>query len=128
MRGGAGGCRDAARCAIDYVNLHGTGDARQRCGGGRWPRDSGVRAGHVPCSSTKGWIGHTLGASGIVGAVIASLAIEYGFLPGCLGMRTPDPAFRARVPHETERRPVRRVAVNSFGFGGSNCSLLLGAA
>ncbi len=47
----------------------------------------------MACSSTKGWSGHTLGACGILGALIAGLAIEHGFLPGCLGMREPDPAF-----------------------------------
>jgi 3-oxoacyl-[acyl-carrier-protein] synthase-1 len=65
---------------------------------------------------------------GILGAVIAGLAIEYGVLPACLGMRSPDPAFRSRVLARNEHRPVRRVAVNSFGFGGINCTLILGAA
>ncbi len=109
---------------IDYVNLHGTGTKANDA-----MEDAAVTAVFGPgmaCSSTKGWTGHTLGACGIVGAVIAGLAIEHGMLPGCLGMAAVDPAFRARVVAQTERSPVSRVAVNSFGFGGINCTLLLG--
>ena len=111
---------------IDYVNLHGTATRANDA-----MEDAAVTAVFGPgmaCSSTKGWSGHTLGACGILGTVIASLAIERGFLPGCLGVQTPDPAFRSRVLERTEHRRVRRVAMNSFGFGGINCTLLLGAA
>jgi 3-oxoacyl-[acyl-carrier-protein] synthase-1 len=109
---------------IDYVNLHGTGTKANDA-----MEDEAVTAVFGPgmaCSSTKGWTGHTLGACGILGAVIAGLAIEHGMLPGCLGMQAVDPAFRTRVIPNTERSPVHRVAVNSFGFGGANCTLLLG--
>ena len=83
----------------------------------------------TPCSSTKGWTGHTLGASGILEAVIAGLCIDHGFMPGCLNVTRLDPAFRARVMlARTEQRPVRRVISNSFGFGGINCSLIFGAS
>ena len=115
---------DAAE--VDYVNLHGTATRANDA-----MEDAAVSAVFGPgmaCSSTKGWSGHTLGACGILGAVIAGLAIERGFLPGCLGMQEPDPAFRSRVLRRTEHARVRRVAVNSFGFGGINCTLLLGAA
>ena len=109
---------------IDYVNLHGTGTKANDA-----MEDAAVTAVFGPgmaCSSIKGWTGHVLGACGIVGAVVSGLAIEFGLLPGCLGLQTPDPAFRAKVlPRNTQRR-VRRVAVNSFGFGGINCTLLLG--
>ena len=111
---------------VDYVNLHGTATRANDA-----MEDAAVSAVFGPgmaCSSTKGWSGHTLGACGILGAVIAGLAIERGFLPGCLGMQAVDPAFRSRVLPRTEHGRVRRVAVNSFGFGGINCTLLLGAA
>ncbi len=123
------GALDSAGLApgeVDYVNLHGTGTRANDS-----MEDAAVTAVFGPgtaCSSTKGWTGHTLGASGIVGAVIAGLAIERGMLPRCLGMTAVDPAFQAGVLTETARRRVRRVAVNSFGFGGINCTLLLGGA
>ena len=48
-------------------------------------------------------------------------------MPGCLNLSAPDPAFRCDVATENRRRPVRHVLSNSFGFGGSNCSLIFGA-
>jgi 3-oxoacyl-[acyl-carrier-protein] synthase-1 len=82
----------------------------------------------VVCSSLKGHVGHTLGASGIIEAVLCVLAMQDGFAPGTLQTQTLDSAMRAR--HLTQRHalPLRTVMANSFGFGGSNCSLLLGAA
>ncbi len=119
------GAAGLAAADVDYVNLHGTATRANDA-----MEDGAVAAVFGPgmaCGSTKGWSGHTLGACGILGAVIAELAIQHGFLPGCLGMRVPDPAFRSRVLTQTEHRRVRRVAVNSFGFGGINCTLILGA-
>jgi 3-oxoacyl-[acyl-carrier-protein] synthase-1 len=87
-----------------------------------------VFGGETPCSSTKGWTGHTLGASGIVEAVIAALCIRHDFMPGCLGVDMPDPDFRANVLIQNRQSPVHRVISNSFGFGGINCSLVLGEA
>jgi 3-oxoacyl-[acyl-carrier-protein] synthase-1 len=86
----------------------------------------GVFGDATPCSSTKGWMGHTLGASGIIEAMIAALCIRHQFLPGCLGVTELDPSFRTRVLVRNEAAKVRRVMSNSFGFGGINCSLLLG--
>ncbi|HEY2133443.1 MAG TPA: beta-ketoacyl-[acyl-carrier-protein] synthase family protein [Acetobacteraceae bacterium] len=124
MRGALAGA-GLEPAAVDYVNLHGTGtkanDAMEDVAA------LAVFGGDVPVSSTKGWTGHTLGASGIVEAVIGALCIRHGFMPGCLGVTEPDPAFRARVLTENVAAPVRRVMSNSFGFGGINCSLLLGA-
>ena len=82
----------------------------------------------VPCSSTKGWTGHTLGASGALEAIIAALvhrARAGARLPRT--STTADPAFRSDIAiAEPVAQPVRRVLSNSFGFGGSNCSLVLG--
>ena len=111
---------------IDYVNLHGTatrvGDAAED------KAVFGLFGGTVPCNSTKGFTGHTLGASGIVEAVISALAIRHGHIPASPTTREIDPAIACRYLTGGEDRPVRRVMSNSFGFGGGNCSLILGAA
>jgi 3-oxoacyl-[acyl-carrier-protein] synthase I len=111
---------------IDYINLHGTatriGDAAE---------DQAVVSlfgDATPCSSTKGHTGHALGASGIVEAVIAALAIAEGFLPGSPHTRMRDPALRCRYVTTAQPARVTRVLSNSFGFGGSNASLILGRA
>jgi 3-oxoacyl-[acyl-carrier-protein] synthase I len=117
----------AARLApaeVDYINLHGTGtranDAMEDVA------VTEVFGTETPCSSTKGWSGHTLGASGILEAAIAMLCLRHDLLPGCLGVTRLDPSFRARVLVDNRSAPVRRVMTNSFGFGGINCSLVLG--
>jgi 3-oxoacyl-[acyl-carrier-protein] synthase-1 len=111
---------------IDYVNLHGTGtkmnDAMEDLA---MVEVFGTAA---PCSSTKGWTGHTLGASGILEAVLTEQCLRHGFLPGCLNVDRLDPDFRAQVIIENTHHPIRRVMSNAFGFGGINCSLILGIA
>jgi 3-oxoacyl-[acyl-carrier-protein] synthase I len=111
--------------AVDYVNLHGTGtrsnDAMEDRAVAYLFGDRGV-----PCSSVKGWTGHTLGASGAVEALVAALCLEDGLVPGCLGVKQADPEFRSDVATANRAAPLRRVLSNSFGFGGSNCSLVLG--
>jgi 3-oxoacyl-[acyl-carrier-protein] synthase-1 len=112
--------------SIDYINLHGTGTVANDA-----MEDKAVFAvfgDQVPVSSTKGFTGHTLGAAGIVEAIITTLAIEHGFLPGCLNVSEVDPFFRAEVLTENRNTEVRYALSNSFGFGGSNCSLIFGLA
>jgi 3-oxoacyl-[acyl-carrier-protein] synthase-1 len=110
--------------AIDYINLHGTatpvGDAAEDRAVFDLFGDS------TPCSSTKGFAGHTLGASGAVEAAFCALAIQHGFLPGSPHTQTVDPAFKTHYLCEGRTGRVDRVISNSFGFGGANCSLLLG--
>jgi 3-oxoacyl-[acyl-carrier-protein] synthase I len=108
---------------VDYINLHGTGTMANDAAESR-----AVCAvfGATACSSTKGWTGHTLGAAGIVEAAVSLLAIEQGFMPRSLNTRIKDPKIEAGILLETRFAPVRRVLSNSFGFGGSNCSLLFG--
>jgi 3-oxoacyl-[acyl-carrier-protein] synthase-1 len=111
---------------VDYLNLHGTGTP-----GNDAAEDLAVCAVFgpaLPCSSTKGYTGHTLGAAGGVEAGIALLALQHGFMPGNLNLRTPDPALHANVLRESRSAPLRVAASNSFGFGGSNACLVLGAA
>ena len=110
---------------VDWINLHGTGtranDAAEDLA------VSAVFGDAVPCSSTKGWTGHTLGACGILETVIAGQCMAHGVVAGCLGLDEADPSFRAQVATANMDRPVRHVLSNSFGFGGINCSLVLGA-
>jgi 3-oxoacyl-[acyl-carrier-protein] synthase-1 len=111
---------------IDYINLHGTatlvGDAAEN------HAVFGLFGANAPCSSTKGFTGHTLGASGVVEAAFSALAIQHEFLPGSPHTRTVDPGFRSRYVLKGRDARINRVVSNSFGFGGVNCSLVLGRA
>jgi 3-oxoacyl-[acyl-carrier-protein] synthase-1 len=80
----------------------------------------------VPASSTKGWTGHTLGASGALEAAIAAICVQDGLVPGCLGVNRPDPSFASGIVVQNATARVDRVLSNSFGFGGSNCALVIG--
>jgi 3-oxoacyl-[acyl-carrier-protein] synthase-1 len=118
-------CAALDASAVDYVNMHGTASLVNDS-----MEDKAITTvfgRETACSSTKGWTGHALGAAGITEAVISALCIQRGFMPGCLNTRTIDPAFTSHVLLNSEHRPVRRVLSNSFGFGGSNCSLIFGA-
>ena len=112
--------------AVDYVNLHGTGSVANDIAECRAILT--VFGDATPCSSTKGWTGHTLGAAGIVESAISLMAMEHGFLPRSLNTVHKDPAIEAGILLETCAAPLRHVLSNSFGFGGSNCSLLFGRA
>jgi 3-oxoacyl-[acyl-carrier-protein] synthase-1 len=111
---------------VDYLNLHGTATP-----GNDAAEDKAVAAvfgSGTPCSSTKGYTGHTLGAAGGVEASIALLALEHGLAPPSLNLQTQDPALQAKLLREPLRTELKVVASNSFGFGGSNASLVFGAA
>jgi 3-oxoacyl-[acyl-carrier-protein] synthase-1 len=109
---------------IDYVNLHGTGTKSNDSS-----EDRAIVAlfgERVVVNSTKGMTGHTLGAAGAVEAVVSALAIEEGMIPASPGTREIDPELHARYEKSARTAKVDRVLSNSFGFGGSNCSLVLG--
>jgi 3-oxoacyl-[acyl-carrier-protein] synthase I len=109
---------------IDYIHLHGTATRANDS-----IEDTAVHSvfGHsTPCSSTKGWTGHTLGAAGVTGAVIAAICLTRSFVPGTVNTTRIDPKLRSYVLLENREQPVRRVLSNSFGFGGNNCSLIFG--
>lgn len=120
---------DSARLApgqIDYINLHGTATKANDAS-----EDQAVYAlfgGKTPVSSTKGSTGHLLGAAGITEAIIAMLSIRNDLLPGSVHTRNIDPALRCNYLLENRDARVERVLSNSFGFGGSNCCLILGGA
>lgn len=110
---------------IDYVNLHGTGTQSNDLA-----EDVALRTvvgDDVPRSSTKGWTGHTLGAAGLVEAIITMQAIREGFIPGTLNCTNVDPAITGEVELAGRDARVRHAVSNSFGFGGSNCTLVFGA-
>lgn len=107
---------------IDYINLHGTATPSNDAAEGK--AVSGLFGSATPCSSSKGATGHTLGAAGGIEAVIAALAIRDGFIPA--GTGTTDPEEGLDYVLATRHQTVRRVISNSFGFGGTNCSLILG--
>ena len=109
---------------LDYINLHGTGTSLNDLS-----EDKAMLLAldsSTPRSSTKGWTGHTLGAAGIVEAVLSLLSIEYGILPASYNFNHPDPDLTTSVLRETKRHPVTYAMTNSFGFGGSNCTLIFG--
>jgi 3-oxoacyl-[acyl-carrier-protein] synthase-1 len=111
--------------AVDYVNAHGTGTPANDVI--EATAISAVLGDRVMVSSTKGYTGHTLGAAGATEAIIAALSIEHGFVPKSLNAEPLDPAVTASICLEPLFRPVRTVLTNSFAFGGSNVSLVLGA-
>jgi 3-oxoacyl-[acyl-carrier-protein] synthase-1 len=111
---------------IDYVNLHGTATKSNDASEDKAVFE--VFGRQTPCSSTKGATGHLLGAAGITEAIVSMLAIEHGLMPGSANTRSVDPALKSNYLLENRQAKVTRALTNSFGFGGSNCSLVLGAA
>jgi 3-oxoacyl-[acyl-carrier-protein] synthase-1 len=111
---------------IDYINLHGTATPSNDAAEGR--AVAALFGDTVPCSSTKGATGHTLGAAGGLEAIIGALALQQGFLPGGGNTRRVDPGIPIQYLTANREGAPRRVLSNSFGFGGTNCSLILGRA
>ncbi len=109
---------------VDYINLHGTGTASNDRTEAR--AVAAVFGSAVPCSSTKGATGHTLGAAGALEAVICALALQAGLMPGGLNVHELDPQLNINYLTANRCQPIARVLSNSFGFGGANCALLLG--
>jgi 3-oxoacyl-[acyl-carrier-protein] synthase II len=111
--------------SINYINAHGTGtplnDAAEAQAINHW---AGARAAALPVSSTKGSIGHLLGAAGAVEAVICLMVLREQWLPPEPGVETVDPACAFPVVREPQDARVEVVLSNSFGFGGANASLL----
>jgi 3-oxoacyl-[acyl-carrier-protein] synthase-1 len=113
-----------APAAVDYINLHGTASQKNDEVEARLVAE--MFPPSTRASSTKGWTGHTLGAAGIVEAVVSFIALETGLVPGTLNSENLDQACGPQVCVGNETRDVRVALSNSFGFGGSNCSLLFG--
>jgi len=114
---------------IDYVNAHGTStpenDKMEYLSLGAVLGD---HLGRIPVSSNKSMIGHTLSAAGAIEAVFSLLAIGTGLLPPTINYDVPDPEIPLDVvPNVARPASVRTVLSNSFGFGGQNAALVLGA-
>ena len=110
---------------MDYINLHGTSsrvnDAIEGALVGR------MFPSTTQCSSTKAWMGHTLGAAGITEALIAFDAICTGLIPGSMNLNNLDEGMNLSIQSANINREVRHVMSNSFGFGGNNCCLVFSA-
>ena len=111
---------------IDYINLHGTATPANDAAEGK--AVAALFGDRVPGNSTKGATGHTLGAAGAIEALICAMALTDGRVPGSPGTGALDPSIPIRYQLHGEDRPLRHALSNSFGFGGSNCSLVLGVA
>jgi 3-oxoacyl-[acyl-carrier-protein] synthase-1 len=112
--------------SIDYINLHGT--ATPSNDRSESQAVTSVFGATTPGSSTKGATGHTLGAAGALEAVICAIALRHGLMPGGVHTTHVDPTLTAHYIRENRRAAVARVLSNSFGFGGTNCSLIFGRA
>jgi len=115
---------------IDYVNAHGTstplGDEIEH---GSVKRLMGSHAGSVAMSSTKSAIGHLLGAAGAAEAIFSVKAMQTGILPPTLNLENPSEGCDMNlVPKTAQERKVNYALSNSFGFGGTNASLIFGPA
>jgi len=116
-----------AASEIDYINAHGTStvqnDASETAA---IKRCFGDHARRVPISSTKSMTGHMVNAAGAIEAIISAKVIGEGYIPPTLNLHHPDPVCDLDyVPNQGRRQKVRTVVSNSFGFGGSNGSLVL---
>jgi 3-oxoacyl-[acyl-carrier-protein] synthase II len=112
--------------AVDYINAHGTstplGDVAETRA---VKRLLGARAGKVAVNSTKSMTGHLLGAAGGVEAVLSVLALRDQVSPPTINLRTPDPECDLDyVPNAARKMPIRVALSNSFGFGGTNGTLV----
>jgi 3-oxoacyl-[acyl-carrier-protein] synthase II len=116
---------------LDYVNAHGT--STPMGDGGELEALQKVFGAHatngLAVSSTKSMTGHLLGAAGGLEPVLCVLAMRDGLLPPTINLQDPDPAAAGMnlVPNEAQERPIRALMNNSFGFGGTNCALVLKA-
>ena len=114
---------------IDYINAHGTstplGDLIEA---GAVKRLLGDAASTISMSSTKSATGHLLGAAGAIEAIYSTLAVYNGQVPPTLNLTDPEPVMEGMdlVPLKSKTRKVRNAMSNSFGFGGTNASLIIG--
>lgn len=120
------GALDSARISageVDYINAHGTATPFNDAAEGKAIAEL---FGRVPVSSTKGMMGHSLGAAGAIEAVISLLALRDEILPPNINFRELDPGLDLDVVGNVSRAAkIRIVLSNSFGFGGTNASVVL---
>lgn len=111
---------------VDYINAHGTSTMADTIELGAVERVVGDAATKVSMSSTKSSIGHLLGAAGAAEAIFSTLAIRDNIAPATLNLDTPAAQTKIDlVPHKPRERKIDVALSNSFGFGGTNASLVL---
>jgi 3-oxoacyl-[acyl-carrier-protein] synthase II len=109
--------------AVDYINAHGTATVFNDAAEAKAIHEL---FGRVPVSSTKSMMGHSLGAAGAIEAVFCLLALQDQFLPPNINFRSPDQDVNLQiVANESQPADVQVVLSNSFGFGGTNASILM---
>jgi len=110
---------------IDYVNAHGTSTMADVIELAAVKRAFGNAVNDISMSSTKSSIGHLLGAAGAVESIFSILAMNHGIVPPTLNLDNPDEGCDIDlVPHQAKERKVRAALSNSFGFGGTNATLI----
>jgi 3-oxoacyl-[acyl-carrier-protein] synthase II len=110
--------------AIDYINAHGTATLFNDAAEGKAISEL---FGRVPVSSTKGMMGHSLGAAGAIEVIVCLLALQHQFLPGNINFRAPDENIDLNIiANKARPAALRAVLSNSFGFGGTNASIAIG--
>jgi len=112
---------------VDYINAHGTGTAFNDAMEARAIRATLGPATDPIVVSTKGYVGHTLGAAGAIEAVFVLESLQNGWIPASVGADPLDPEIHLNVPTTATDTDVRLALSNSFAFGGSNVSLVFGA-
>ena len=117
---------------LDYVNAHASSTPLGDVAEARAIASAlGERAATIPVSGTKALYGHPLGASSAIEAAICAMAIREGWAPGTANLETPDPAVSEQLPgllRDGREGRYDRILSTSFGFGGLNAALVLGAA
>jgi 3-oxoacyl-[acyl-carrier-protein] synthase II len=117
------GSANASGKEVDYINAHGTATVFNDAAEGK---AISTLFNGVPVSSTKSMMGHSLGAAGAIEAIVCLLAMEHQFLPSSINFRESDDDLDLNVvANEARPAPVRTVLSNSFGFGGTNASILM---
>jgi 3-oxoacyl-(acyl-carrier-protein) synthase len=107
---------------IDYINAHGTATPFNDAAEGKAIAEL---FGRVPVSSTKGMMGHSLGAAGAIEAIISILALQHQLLPPNINFRRGDAELDLNiVANDAQTGRLRTVLSNSFGFGGTNASVI----
>lgn len=113
---------------IDYVNAHGTATKLNDAMESAAIRTCfGEHADRLPVSSTKGQLGHTLGAAGAVEAILTAMSVARGIVPPTVGLDRVDPACQLAHVREARELPIRAAMSNSFGFGGSDAVVIFRA-
>ena len=108
---------------VDYINAHGTATPQNDATEGKAIAEL---FDGVAVSSTKGMMGHSLGAAGAIEAIISILALQNQFLPGNINFRSGDAGLNLNIiANSSQSGSLRTVLSNSFGFGGTNASVII---